>query len=44
VQVGQEVELKVIRLDDDKEKLILSKRAADGEKSVDLFAVQNGKR
>ena len=33
VQVGQEVELKVIRLDDDKEKLILSKRAADSEKA-----------
>jgi len=33
VQVGQEVELKVVSIDDDKEKLVLSKRLVDGEKA-----------
>lgn len=33
VQVGQEVELKVVSLNDEKEKLILSKRAVDSEKA-----------
>lgn len=33
VQVGQELELKVLSLDDEKEKLVLSKRAVDSEKS-----------
>ena len=33
VQVGQEVELKVITIDDEKEKLILSKRQIDIEKA-----------
>lgn len=31
VEVGQEVELKVVSLNDEKEKLVLSKRAVDGE-------------
>lgn len=31
VQIGQEVELKVVSIDDDKEKLVLSKRLIDGE-------------
>ncbi|RXZ76884.1 30S ribosomal protein S1 [Paenibacillaceae bacterium] len=31
VQVGQEVELKVVSIDDDKERLVLSKRLIDGE-------------
>jgi small subunit ribosomal protein S1 len=39
VAVGDEIELKVLRLNDDEEKLILSKRAVDAEKSwVDLQA------
>ncbi|CAM4223292.1 30S ribosomal protein S1 [Paenibacillus tarimensis] len=33
VQVGQEVELKVVSIDDDKEKLVLSKRIIDAERS-----------
>lgn len=33
VEVGQEVELKVLSLDDGKEKLLLSKRAVDSEQS-----------
>ncbi|GMK42752.1 30S ribosomal protein S1 [Paenibacillus sp. CCS19] len=33
VQLGQEVELKVVSIDDEKEKLVLSKRAIDGEKA-----------
>lgn len=33
VQVGQEVELKVVSIDDNKESLILSKRLVDGEKA-----------
>lgn len=33
VQLGQEVELKVLSLDDQKEKLVLSKRAVDSEHS-----------
>jgi small subunit ribosomal protein S1 len=35
VQLGQEVELKVVSIDDEKEKLVLSKRAIDGEKAWD---------
>ncbi|MCC2684877.1 MAG: ribosomal protein [Paenibacillaceae bacterium] len=35
VQVDQEVELKVVTIDDEKEKLILSKRLVDGEKAWD---------
>jgi small subunit ribosomal protein S1 len=31
VEIGQEVELKVVSIDDDKEKLVLSKRLVDGE-------------
>ncbi|GAB6990327.1 30S ribosomal protein S1 [Paenibacillus pini] len=31
VEVGQEVECKVVSIDDEKEKLVLSKRAIDGE-------------
>ncbi|EXX91395.1 30S ribosomal protein S1 [Paenibacillus darwinianus] len=31
VQVGQEIELKVVSIDDDKERLVLSKRLIDGE-------------
>ncbi len=33
VTIGQEVELKVVSIDDDKEKLVLSKRIIDGEKA-----------
>ncbi|WP_282935651.1 30S ribosomal protein S1 [Paenibacillus sp. RC67] len=33
VQVGQEVELKVLTIDDNKEKLVLSKRVVDSEKA-----------
>ncbi|TMV51312.1 30S ribosomal protein S1 [Paenibacillus mesophilus] len=33
VQIGQELELKVLSLDDNKEKLLLSKRAVDSEQS-----------
>ncbi|MVP00063.1 30S ribosomal protein S1 [Paenibacillus lutrae] len=33
VQEGQEVELKVVTIDDNKEKLVLSKRSIDSEKS-----------
>lgn len=33
VEIGQEVELKVLSLDDGKEKLLLSKRAVDSEQS-----------
>jgi len=35
VQVGQEVELKVVSIDDNKESLVLSKRQVDGEKAWD---------
>ncbi|GIP32370.1 30S ribosomal protein S1 [Paenibacillus sp. J2TS4] len=35
VEVGQEVELKVVTIDDEKEKLVLSKRAIDSEKAWD---------
>ncbi|ACT01041.1 30S ribosomal protein S1 [Paenibacillus sp. JDR-2] len=35
VQVGQEVELKVVSIDDEKEKLVLSKRLIDGERAWD---------
>ncbi|WP_028561317.1 30S ribosomal protein S1 [Paenibacillus pinihumi] len=31
VQVGQEIELKVVSIDDEKERLVLSKRLVDGE-------------
>lgn len=37
VNVGDEVELKVVSIDDDKEKLILSKRAVDSEKAWDTL-------
>ncbi|MFF2887615.1 30S ribosomal protein S1 [Paenibacillus sp. NPDC057967] len=33
VEVGQEVELKVVSIDDNKESLVLSKRLVDGEKA-----------
>ncbi|WNQ09305.1 30S ribosomal protein S1 [Paenibacillus aurantius] len=35
VEVGQEVELKVVSLNDEKEKLVLSKRAVDSENAWD---------
>jgi small subunit ribosomal protein S1 len=35
VQVGQEVELKVVSIDDEKEKLILSKKLIDSERAWD---------
>ena len=35
VQVGQEVELKVVSIDDEKEKLVLSKKIVDGESAWD---------
>ncbi|MBH5317979.1 30S ribosomal protein S1 [Paenibacillus sp. GSMTC-2017] len=35
VQVGQEVELKVVSINDSKESLVLSKRQVDGEKAWD---------
>ncbi|WP_010273894.1 30S ribosomal protein S1 [Paenibacillus senegalensis] len=35
VEVGQELELKVVKIDDEKEKLILSKRLVDSEKAWD---------
>ena len=35
VQVGQEVELKVVSIDDEKEKLVLSKEIVDGERAWD---------
>ncbi|WP_010494954.1 30S ribosomal protein S1 [Paenibacillus elgii] len=38
VQVGQEIELKVLTIDDNKEKLVLSKRAIDSEKSWEKLA------
>jgi small subunit ribosomal protein S1 len=37
VQVGDEVELKVLSIDDDKEKLLLSKRAVDSQKAWDTL-------
>ncbi|MUT65502.1 30S ribosomal protein S1 [Paenibacillus sp. NEAU-GSW1] len=37
VQIGQEVELKVVSIDDEKEKLVLSKRLVDGEKAWDAL-------
>jgi len=40
VQVGQEVELKVISIDDDKERLVLSKRQVDAEKAWDRLQEQ----
>lgn len=38
VEVGQEVELKVLTIDDNKEKLVLSKRAIDSEKAWEKLA------
>lgn len=38
VQVGQDIELKVVTIDDNKEKLVLSKRAIDSEKSWEKLA------
>lgn len=35
VQIGQEVELKVVSIDDNKESLVLSKKLVDGEKAWD---------
>ncbi|ALS27746.1 ribosomal protein S1 [Paenibacillus sp. 32O-W] len=35
VEVGQELELKVVSIDDDKERLVLSKRQIDSEKAWD---------
>ncbi|GIP37492.1 30S ribosomal protein S1 [Paenibacillus sp. J31TS4] len=35
VEVGQEIELKVVTIDDEKEKLVLSKRAIDSENAWD---------
>lgn len=35
VEVGQELELKVVKIDDEKEKLVLSKRLIDSEKAWD---------
>ena len=40
VQVGQEVELKVISIDDDKERLVLSKRQVDAGKAWDRLKEQ----
>lgn len=37
VQVGQEVECKVVSIDDEKEKMILSKRLVDSEKAWDVL-------
>ncbi|WP_424766092.1 30S ribosomal protein S1 [Paenibacillus sp. sgz302251] len=37
VQIGQEVELKVVSINDDKESLVLSKRLVDGEKAWDVL-------
>ncbi|MCE5169582.1 30S ribosomal protein S1 [Paenibacillus profundus] len=37
VEVGQEVECKVVSIDDEKERLVLSKRQVDGEQSWDLM-------
>ncbi|MDQ0058213.1 30S ribosomal protein S1 [Paenibacillus harenae] len=37
VQIGQEVELKVVSIDDEKEKLVLSKRQVDSEKAWDVL-------
>ncbi|MBP1155241.1 MULTISPECIES: 30S ribosomal protein S1 [unclassified Paenibacillus] len=38
IEVGQEVELKVLTIDDNKEKLVLSKRAIDSEKAWEKLA------
>lgn len=40
VQIGQEVELKVVSIDDNKEVLLLSKRLVDGEKAWDQLQQQ----
>lgn len=38
VEAGQDIELKVITIDDNKEKLVLSKRAVEGEKAWDKLS------
>lgn len=38
VQIGQEVELRIVRLNDAKEELVLSKRAVDSEKAWEKLA------
>ncbi|MBM7564468.1 30S ribosomal protein S1 [Paenibacillus sacheonensis] len=40
VQVGQEVQLKVVSIDDEKAKLVLSKKAIDNEKAWDVLQSQ----
>jgi small subunit ribosomal protein S1 len=40
VEVGQEVELKVVTIDDNKEKLVLSKRVVDSEKAWETLQSQ----
>lgn len=40
VQIGQEVELRVVSIDDEKERLVLSKRQVDGEKAWDVLQQQ----
>lgn len=40
VQIGQEVELKVVSIDDEKEKLVLSKRQVDSEKAWDVLGAR----
>lgn len=37
VQVGQEVETKVVSIDDEKERLVLSKRAIDSENAWEVL-------
>ncbi|CAH1221347.1 30S ribosomal protein S1 [Paenibacillus plantiphilus] len=37
VTIGQEVELKVVSIDDEKEKLVLSKKVIDGERAWDVL-------
>lgn len=37
VQVGDDVELKVVNIDDERERLVLSKRAIDSEKAWDVL-------
>ncbi|KKC46242.1 MULTISPECIES: 30S ribosomal protein S1 [Paenibacillus] len=40
VKLGEEITLKVITIDDEKEKLVLSKKAVDGEKAWDSLQAQ----
>lgn len=40
VQVGQEVEARIISIDDEKESLVLSKRAIDSENAWDVLATR----